>query len=102
MEKIVPFNSPPVPIFTLHMTGKEITEEQHDETVFSIISERDFKQEQVRFVCTVTLNLLFEISFLVTISTKSIIQLNSFTLLEEIYLCIVARTVMDVYLQRPF
>lgn len=44
----------------------------------------------------------FETSVLVVTSVKAIVQVDTFELIEQEFMCKVARHVMEVYLQGPF
>lgn len=97
----VPFNSAQMTSPTAQKAETDKTGYQQIEGIISITAERDHGKERVRVTRTVTLQLLYEASFLVGTNGKSILQVATLELFDQRYLRKVARDLMDVYPRKP-
>lgn len=76
--KIVPFNSLPIPIITVHEPKTDRIERQVDQNVYQVMDVQDCKQVFVQVVGTVILKLLYETHFLIAINANGLLQVDTF------------------------
>lgn len=101
-RKIVPFNSSPVRIITVHETELDKTEEQQTKKLINVMALQDLKQELMRVQHTVTLKQISETCSLVGTSVRGTVKVDTFELIEKDHSYKVAQGVRDVWQWRNF